>query len=181
MRSKASSPSLHFLGHEHDLDARELVGDRFATGRLVPHVLADALLGVGVDFGEGAFEIALGLVVEDHAEHGERELAVARWKMLGLGRDEAELQLAAALHHLEVEALVLGDLPLEIGDSIIDLERHVSLCASRQKIVSTTIDHRVAFFSTPRRIVASVRASIEVIASSRCAGGSSKCAACSLL
>jgi hypothetical protein len=90
----------------------------------------DLLLFVGC--GEGGLELGALAIPEHHGEHVERELRATLVKVLRLGREDAELQLAASLHRLEVESAVLvalscRRLPLALGGRELLLELVESL------------------------------------------------------
>ena len=98
---RIESLALDLLGHDHDVDAREVIGDRFAPRRLLPDVLLDRLLGGQVlDLGERA-------LAQDELEDAERELRAVVVKPLALLAEQALLELAAALQHLLVHLAVV--------------------------------------------------------------------------
>ena len=89
----------HVLGEHPDLDAREVVGDRLAAGRLLARVGAHVL---GVE----RLDCRSLARVEHHPEHVERELPLGAGQLLRLPEQPA-LELAAPLHHLQIQPPVL--------------------------------------------------------------------------
>src|SRR5690606_29082904 len=93
--------SFDLFGHDDDVDAREVIGDRLATRRRLPRVLLhDLLVHERIDLGVGA-------LAEHELENSERELRAVVAEPFALLTEEAALELAAALEHLLVELAVV--------------------------------------------------------------------------
>jgi hypothetical protein len=89
------------------------------------------LLGLGVNSCEHRFELGALAVVQQHREQIERELRGVR-QMLGLLSEQAELELAASLHHLQIERLVRVAFPLGGFESLLELfEGHAPFVPER--------------------------------------------------
>ncbi len=76
------------------------------------------LLGVGIRRREGAIQSRLLALVQHHRENAERELVVARRKLLGLRGEDAELQLSASLHRLEIQRASAWSVTLSLPTGI---------------------------------------------------------------
>ncbi|HEY5286924.1 MAG TPA: hypothetical protein VIJ50_07450 [Solirubrobacteraceae bacterium] len=109
----------------------------------------DLLLFVGRR--EGGLELGALAIPEHHGEHVERELRATIGEMLRLGREDAELQLAASLHRLEVESAILVALSLcgrepllELVESLDDLldARHASFMIDARSTVNAKRESR---------------------------------------
>jgi hypothetical protein len=108
------------LGRQHlDFDPRQVLGQRLAPGRFSTGMRFDFLL----DIGGGQCRIELGRLPlsEHHRQYAQRQLRLVVRKVLGLGREDAELQLSAPLHRLQVQGAVLLALTLGGRDPLLQL------------------------------------------------------------
>ncbi len=132
-------PFLLDLRREHlDLDARQVLGQRFAACRLSARVRFDLLLGIRG--GKRSVELRGLPVAEHHREHVERELRLVIRQVLRLRCQKAELQLPASLHRLQVERAVLVSLThrsfsLALGsrEALLELVEPLHGSARRQR------------------------------------------------
>jgi hypothetical protein len=138
------SLTLHLLGQDLDVHSGKLGRDGLAAGGLAPAMRVHL-------FGAHLIDAGLLSLRKNGFEHRQRQLVLVRRKPLGLVPQQAPLELAAALHHLEVQLPVAVPLLLErIESSCKRLDLDHDSVGDRDAIDrQDRIDIRGAF-STPR-------------------------------
>src|SRR5690349_12516216 len=90
-----------------------MIGDRFAAGRLCACVLRN---GDVLSLFDGTFDRGTLAIAEHGAEYRKRELRIAWRKALGFRCEDASLELAVALHHLQIKTVILVALLRDVGE-----------------------------------------------------------------
>src|ERR1700722_2130229 len=115
---RVQSGALDFRWQHQDVDARQIFGDWLSPRGLLACVGAHLVLRLRVL--ERGGHVGTRALVEHHRQNIERELGVIR-EALRLLAEQTALELAAALHHLEVQATILVALFLDGDEPLFQL------------------------------------------------------------